>query len=109
VEAGRGKSVGGAAAIVGMLQCFGCGCLALIRRACNKKLTQAVVSGFRHCNLDRFFYLLIQRRAVLLRVREKKMFVQSWKGPNSDNFGTDSCSPTRPFTRHVNATPWVAM
>jgi len=37
VEAGRGKSVGGAAAIVGMLQCFGCGCLALIRRACNKK------------------------------------------------------------------------
>ena len=37
MEAGGGKSVGGAAAIVGMLQCFGCGCLALIRRACNKK------------------------------------------------------------------------
>ena len=45
MEAGGGKSVGGAAAIVGMLQCFGCGCLALIRPACNKKLTQAVVSA----------------------------------------------------------------
>ena len=45
MEAGRGKGAGGAAAIAGVLQGCGCGCLPFIRRVCNKKTNQAVDSA----------------------------------------------------------------
>jgi len=77
VEAGWGKGVGGAAAIVWVLQCFGCGCLSVIRRVCNKKKTNPRC-GFGVVIWSDLSIYLIQRHAVLLHVREKKILAHEW-------------------------------